>query len=46
MGLIVRTAGEGKDLEALKWDLESLQRVWEGISEAHTLKNSPILILI
>ncbi len=44
MGLIVRTAGEGKDLEDLKWDLEYLQRVWEGISEANTLKNSPILI--
>ncbi|MDC3019201.1 Rne/Rng family ribonuclease [Gammaproteobacteria bacterium] len=44
MGLIVRTAGEGKDLEDLKWDLEYLHRVWEGISEANTLKNSPILI--
>jgi len=44
MGLIVRTAGEGKDLEDLKWDLDYLQRVWEGISEANTLKNSPILI--
>ena len=44
MGLIVRTAGEGKDLEDLKWDLEYLQRVWEGINEANTLKNSPILI--
>ncbi len=44
MGLIVRTAGEGRDLEDLKWDLEYLQRVWEGISEANTLKNSPILI--
>ena len=44
MGLIVRTAGEGKDLEDLKWDLEYLQRVWEGISEANTIKNSPILI--
>jgi ribonuclease E len=44
MGLIVRTAGEGKDLEDLKWDLEYLQRVWEGISEENTLKNSPILI--
>lgn len=44
MGLIVRTAGEGKDLEDLKWDLEYLQRVWEGINEANTLKNSPVLI--
>ncbi len=44
MGLIVRTAGEGKDLEDLKWDLEYLQRVWDGIKEANTLKNSPILI--
>ena len=44
MGLIVRAAGEGKDLEDLKWDLEYLQRVWEGISEANTLKKSPILI--
>ena len=44
MGLIVRTAGEGKELEDLKWDLEYLQRVWEGINEANTLKNAPILI--
>ena len=44
MGLIVRTAGEGKDLEDLKWDLDYLQRLWEGINEANTLKNSPILI--
>ena len=44
MGLIVRTAGEGKDLEDLKWDLDYLQRLWEGINEADTLKNSPILI--
>ena len=44
MGLIVRTAGEGKELEDLKWDLEYLQRVWEGIKEANTLKNAPILI--
>ncbi|MFL2735705.1 MAG: ribonuclease E/G [Gammaproteobacteria bacterium] len=44
MGLIVRTAGEGKDLEDLKWDLDYLERVWEGISEENTLKNSPILI--
>ena len=44
MGLIVRTAGEGKELEDLKWDLEYLQRVWKGINEADKLKNSPILI--
>ena len=44
MGLIVRTAVEGKELEDLKWDLEYLQRVWEGINEANTLKNAPILI--
>ena len=45
MGLIVRTAGEGKDLDDLKWDLDYLQRIWEGINEANTLKNSPVLIL-
>ena len=44
MGLIVRTAGEGKELEDLKWDLDYLQRVWEAVSEANTLKNSPVLI--
>ena len=44
MGLIVRTAGEGKDLDDLKWDLDYLQRIWEGINEANTLKNSPVLI--
>ncbi len=44
MGLIVRTAGEGKELEDLKWDLDYLQRVWEAVSEANTIKNSPVLI--
>ena len=44
MGLIVRTAGEGKDLDDLKWDLDYLKRIWEGINEANTLKNSPVLI--
>ena len=44
MGVIVRTAGEGKDPEELKWDLQYLLQVWDAISEANVLKKSPFLI--
>ena len=44
MGVIVRTAGEGKDPEELKWDLQYLLKVWDAISEANVLKKSPFLI--
>lgn len=44
MGVIIRTAGVGKSLEHLKWDLEALLRQWEAISHASTLRNAPFLI--
>ena len=44
MGVIVRTAGEGKDPEELKWDLQYLLKVWDAITEANVLKKSPFLI--
>ena len=34
MGLIVRTAGIGRDAEELQWDLDYLLQLWKAISEA------------
>lgn len=34
MGLIIRTAGGGRALEELQWDLEILLRLWDVISKA------------
>src|SRR6185437_9785818 len=33
MGLIVRTAGVGRDAEELQWDLDYLLQLWKAISE-------------
>ena len=44
MGVIVRTAGEGRDQDDLKWDLSYLLNVWEAILEANALKSAPFLI--
>src|SRR4051812_35768375 len=33
MGLIVRTAGLGRDAEELQWDLDYLLQLWKAISE-------------
>ena len=44
MGIIVRTAGEGKELTELEWDLDYLLKVWDAILEANLQKNSPFLI--
>ena len=44
MGLIVRTAGVGKSLEELKWDLDSLLHRWKAIEEAITQHAAPFLI--
>ena len=44
MGLIVRTAGVGKDAEELKWDLNVLQHHWNAIKEAADSKPAPFLI--
>ena len=44
MGLIVRTAGVGKEATELKWDLKVLQHHWDAIQEAAQSKPAPFLI--
>ena len=44
MGLIVRTAGVGRNIEELKWDLEYLLHLWEAIEGAATDRKAPFLI--
>ncbi len=44
MGLIVRTAGEGRKPEELEWDLNVLLRQWEEITEAFENRPNPSLI--
>ena len=44
MGLIVRTAGVGKEQEELQWDLDYLLALWKSIKEAATERSSPFLI--
>jgi ribonuclease E len=42
MGLIVRTAGMGRDAEELQWDLDYLLQLWKAISGAAQLPESPV----
>ena len=44
MGLIVRTAGVGRNAEELQWDMEYLTQVWQAIETAAAEKNAPFLI--
>ncbi len=44
MGLIVRTAGVGKSVEALKWDLSFRLKHWEAIKQAAEGRSAPFLI--
>src|SRR6185437_6265882 len=44
MGLIVRTAGVGRDAEELQWDLDYLLQLWKAISGAAAEKSAPFLI--
>ncbi len=44
MGIIVRTAGTGKELDELKWDLEYLLQLWQAIENAVAEKAAPFLI--
>ncbi|MEO7757610.1 MAG: Rne/Rng family ribonuclease, partial [Dokdonella sp.] len=44
MGLIVRTAGLGRDAEELQWDLDYLLQLWKAISDAAQARNAPFLI--
>jgi ribonuclease E len=44
MGVIVRTAGLGRDAEELQWDIDYLLQVWKSIAEAALAKPAPFLI--
>ncbi len=44
VGLIVRTAGMGRDAEELQWDLDYLLTLWRSISEAASKQRAPFLI--
>jgi ribonuclease E len=44
MGLIIRTAGMGRDAEELQWDLDYLLQLWKAIEEAGGTRSAPFLI--
>ncbi|MDO5610971.1 MAG: ribonuclease E [Pseudomonadota bacterium] len=44
MGVIIRTAGVGRDAEELQWDLDYLISVWKAIAQAALSKPAPFLI--
>ncbi len=44
MGVIVRTAGVGKSVEELQWDLDYLLRLWTAIDIASKEKSAPFLV--
>ena len=44
MGLIVRTAGVGRNHEELQWDLDYLVTLWDAIEKASSERASPFLI--
>ena len=44
MGLIIRTAGVGKSVEELQWDLDYLLNLWKSIEEASQERPAPFLI--
>lgn len=43
MGIIVRTAGVGRNAEELQWDLDALVHLWTKIKEAFETAQSPLL---
>lgn len=44
MGLIIRTAGGGRAIEELQWDLEILLRLWNVIQAASQERSAPFLV--
>ena len=44
MGVIIRTAGVGRDAEELQWDVDYLLHVWKAITDAALSKPAPFLI--
>jgi len=43
-GVIVRTAGVGKSVQELQWDLDYLNQIWENIAKAAEKQPAPFLI--
>ena len=44
MGVIIRTAGIGRSVEEMQWDLDYLLTLWESITEASEKSPAPFLI--
>ncbi|MGA9852304.1 MAG: Rne/Rng family ribonuclease [Gammaproteobacteria bacterium] len=44
MGMIIRTAGVGRSVEELQWDLDYLIQIWEAIEKASVGLSAPFLI--
>ena len=44
MGVIIRTAGVGRSVEELQWDLDYLLRLWQAIETAAQQQAAPFLI--
>ena len=44
MGCIVRTAGVGRSIEELRWDIDYLLSIWEAIKEVVVERRAPFLI--
>jgi len=44
MGVIVRTAGVGRSVEEMQWDLDYLSQVWIAVEKAAESKKAPFLI--
>ena len=44
MGLILRTAGVGKNTEELQWDLDYLLNLWNSIKSAARERSAPFLV--
>ncbi len=44
VGIIIRTAGVGRDADELQWDLDYLLQLWSAIEQAATDRKAPFLI--
>jgi ribonuclease E len=44
MGLIVRTAGVGRNAEELQWDLDYLTQLWSAVEQSASERPAPFLI--
>ncbi len=44
MGMIIRTAGVGKNVEELQWDLDYLLQLWSAIETSANERKAPFLI--